>query len=261
MPAAASPPALPAALDFPRIKLLAVGDVGVGKSCVIKRYCEGRFVVKYIPTIGIDFGVKRVDVNKVAVLQQKQQLSSSTASSTNNSSIPAAVRVNFWDGSGDDDYHEVRNEFYDAAQGILIFYDVRNAQSFAHLDNWWEELTTYCEGLAESTKSGTEGGPAGGGKRASLTPATVTSGTAAGKAVGHNGGKAPIVVLCANKVDDTVDGGAGASRATRVVSEEQGRAWATAHGCAGYYETSASTEKNVKEAIEDLVTQVVVKFM
>ena len=38
------------------------GSATVGKSTLIKRYCENRFVQKYIPTIGIDYGVKPVRV-------------------------------------------------------------------------------------------------------------------------------------------------------------------------------------------------------
>ena len=41
----------------------------VGKSCLIKRYCEGRFVSKYITTIGVDYGVKKMNLKgrKIAV--------------------------------------------------------------------------------------------------------------------------------------------------------------------------------------------------
>ena len=46
-----------------RIKLLSIGSGGCGKSCLIKRYCEDRFVQKYIATIGIDYGVKPVQVD------------------------------------------------------------------------------------------------------------------------------------------------------------------------------------------------------
>ena len=41
-----------------RIKILTMGDAGTGKSCLVKRYCEERFISKYISTIGIDYGVK-----------------------------------------------------------------------------------------------------------------------------------------------------------------------------------------------------------
>ena len=33
-----------------------MGEAGAGKSCLIKRYCEEKFVAKYISTIGVDFG-------------------------------------------------------------------------------------------------------------------------------------------------------------------------------------------------------------
>lgn len=64
-----------------RIKVISIGDALAGKSCLIKRFCEGKvlfisflfpnnlmdlvlqFVTRYISTIGIDYGVKPVDVD------------------------------------------------------------------------------------------------------------------------------------------------------------------------------------------------------
>jgi len=43
-------------------KITSVGNQEVGKSCLIKRYCEGRFVKRYISTIGVDYGVKKLTV-------------------------------------------------------------------------------------------------------------------------------------------------------------------------------------------------------
>jgi DnaJ family protein C protein 27 len=60
-----------------RIKVLSLGSCGSGKSCLIKRYCEERFVSKYITTIGVDYGVKPVQIDG------------------------CEVRVNFWDLSGE----------------------------------------------------------------------------------------------------------------------------------------------------------------
>jgi GTPase SAR1 family protein len=59
-----------------RIKIVSMGDMAVGKSCIIKRYCEERFVQKYISTIGIDYGVKPHNLKGTD------------------------VRINFWDMSG-----------------------------------------------------------------------------------------------------------------------------------------------------------------
>ncbi|CAM9144563.1 unnamed protein product [Heterosigma akashiwo] len=92
-----------------------MGALGCGKSCLIKRYCEERFVSKYISTIGIDYGVKPTTVGD------------------------KSVRVNFWDLSGHPDFFEIRNEFYRDAQGAILVYDVTNRASFAALDEWVEE--------------------------------------------------------------------------------------------------------------------------
>jgi DnaJ family protein C protein 27 len=102
-----------------RIKVLSMGSAGSGKSCLIKRYCEERFVTKYIATIGVDYGVKPVKVDG------------------------ADVRVNFWDLSGHKEFLEVRNEFYKDTQGVLLLYDVSSRESFDELDGWLSEATKY----------------------------------------------------------------------------------------------------------------------
>mmetsp|Transcript_21027 Transcript_21027/g.26606 ORF Transcript_21027/g.26606 Transcript_21027/m.26606 type:complete len:91 (+) Transcript_21027:46-318(+) len=42
-------------------KIIVIGDYAVGKTCIIKRYCEGVFTPHYKLTIGVDFAVKVVD--------------------------------------------------------------------------------------------------------------------------------------------------------------------------------------------------------
>ncbi len=42
------------------VKLLTAGETDCGKTCFIKRYCEQRFEPKYVPTIGIDYGIKKL---------------------------------------------------------------------------------------------------------------------------------------------------------------------------------------------------------
>jgi len=102
-----------------RIKVISIGAGGCGKSCLIKRFCEERFVSKYIATIGVDYGVKPVQVDGVD------------------------VRVNFWDLSGHGEFFEVRNEFYKDAQGILLVFDVCDRASFEDCDGWLTEASKY----------------------------------------------------------------------------------------------------------------------
>jgi len=105
-----------------RVKVLSMGDAAVGKSCIIKRYCEERFVSKYISTIGIDYGVKPASVGG------------------------RDVRVNFWDMSGSEAFFEVRNEFYKDASGAILVYDVASRASFDSLPKWLEEARKYGAG-------------------------------------------------------------------------------------------------------------------
>ena len=101
------------------LKLISVGNSEVGKSCLIKRYCEGRFVKRYISTIGIDYGVKKLEI-----LDQK-------------------VCVNFFDLSGNDDYKSIRTDFYKDASGCIMVFDVDNRDSYVSLVHWEEEMKRY----------------------------------------------------------------------------------------------------------------------
>jgi len=102
-----------------RLKILSMGSGGVGKSCLIKRYCEERFVSKYIATIGVDYGVKPVQLDGMD------------------------VRINFWDLSGHAEFFEIRNEFYKDAQGILLVYDASDRASYDDLDTSLSEALKY----------------------------------------------------------------------------------------------------------------------
>ncbi|KAL5014924.1 hypothetical protein ScPMuIL_009194 [Solemya velum] len=99
-----------------RVKIISMGNSEVGKSCIIKRYCEKRFVHKYLPTIGIDYGVTKVPVKD------------------------REVKVNIFDMAGNPLFYEVRNEFYKDTQGAILVYDTSNRASFESLDAWLQEM-------------------------------------------------------------------------------------------------------------------------
>ncbi|CAF1047930.1 unnamed protein product [Adineta ricciae] len=99
-----------------RFKVISLGNVNVGKSCLIKRYCEKRFVPKYMATIGIDYGVTRMRIRNYD------------------------IRMNIFDFSGHPLFYEVRNEFYRDVQAILLVFDVSNRRSFESLESWLTEM-------------------------------------------------------------------------------------------------------------------------
>ena len=44
------------------LKLIMIGDCGVGKTNVLIRFCENTFKQNYIATIGVDFKIKTITV-------------------------------------------------------------------------------------------------------------------------------------------------------------------------------------------------------
>lgn len=99
-----------------RVRIVIAGAEAGGKSCIIKRYCEKRFVAKYLPTVGIDYGATRIFVDK------------------------REVSVHIFDTSGLSLFTEVRNEFYRDAHGLLLVMDVTRRESFDCLTDWLQEI-------------------------------------------------------------------------------------------------------------------------
>ena len=110
------PVSVPPVVQAPRLKIISLGESGVGKSCLIKRYCEDKFVTKHVATIGIDFGVKPVEITGAGL-----------------------VKINFFDFAGGVEYFEIRNEFYKDAQGALLVFDVASQASLDALSKWLKE--------------------------------------------------------------------------------------------------------------------------
>ena len=44
-------------------KIILIGDANVGKTCLVRRFAKGYFPPGQIPTIGVDFSIKTVDVD------------------------------------------------------------------------------------------------------------------------------------------------------------------------------------------------------
>lgn len=106
-----------------RLKFITMGSPGVGKSCLVKRFSEKRFVPKYSSTIGIDYGVMHYNCKAF-----KAQ---------------ADVKIHFFDMGGDPAYRETRCEFYENTQGAILVYDVGSKASFKALEGWLAEMRVH----------------------------------------------------------------------------------------------------------------------
>jgi small GTP-binding protein len=89
-----------------QIKLLLIGDSGVGKSCCLLRFSEDSFTPSFITTIGIDFKIRTIELDG------------------------KRVKLQIWDTAGQERFRTITTAYYRGAMGILLVYDVTDRRSF-----------------------------------------------------------------------------------------------------------------------------------
>lgn len=102
-----------------QIKLLTIGDSGVGKTCLLLRYANDSFSPTFITTIGIDFKIKTIE------LEGKK------------------VKLQIWDTAGQERFRTITTSYFRGAQGILLVYDVTDRQSFENINKWVSQIADY----------------------------------------------------------------------------------------------------------------------
>ena len=101
------------------VKLLIIGDPGVGKTSLLLRYIENSYTDNYMSTIGFDYKVKIVNINNTR------------------------VRVQIWDTAGQERFRIISSSYYRGAQGVIIAYDVTDKASFENMNYWFQDFEKY----------------------------------------------------------------------------------------------------------------------
>jgi len=114
------------------IKLLIIGDSGVGKSSILLRFAENSFTPSYMTTIGIDYKLKTIhsEDGKKIVLQ-------------------------IWDTAGQERFRTITPSFYRKAHGIILVYDVHDESSFQNIRGWMKTIDEEQDGATERSQDNT----------------------------------------------------------------------------------------------------------
>jgi small GTP-binding protein len=101
-------------------KVVVIGEGGVGKTSLILRYTQDRFLGEYITTIGTNFAVKTLTVNG-------QQ-----------------IKLQLWDLGGQAQFMRIRSFYYPGARAAMLVYSVADKNSFEAIPKWAREVRGVC---------------------------------------------------------------------------------------------------------------------
>lgn len=101
------------------IKLLMIGDSGVGKSCLLLRFSDDSFTTSFITTIGIDFKIKTIELDG------------------------KRIKLQIWDTAGQERFRTITTAYYRGAMGILLVYDVTDEHSFLNIRQWIRNIEQH----------------------------------------------------------------------------------------------------------------------
>lgn len=98
------------------LKVIILGDSGVGKTSLMNQYVNKKFTNQYKATIGADFLTKEVMVDERLVTMQ------------------------IWDTAGQERFQSLGVAFYRGADCCVLVFDVTVAKTFETLDSWRDEF-------------------------------------------------------------------------------------------------------------------------
>lgn len=107
-----------------QLKLVTIGDSGVGKSWLLLRWAteSDKFIKTHsMFTVGIDFKMKNVEID-----DQK-------------------VKIQVWDTAGQERFRTITTSYYRSSQGILLVYDITDVKSFQSIRSWISQILLHAD--------------------------------------------------------------------------------------------------------------------
>ena len=98
------------------MKLILVGDSGVGKTNILSKYLKNNFDPDSKATVGVEFGTKNIEIDN------------------------KKIKVQIWDTAGQERYKSITSTYYKGAKGAFIVYDITRKSTFDNIDKWIGDL-------------------------------------------------------------------------------------------------------------------------
>lgn len=98
------------------VKIIIVGEAGVGKSSIMTSYCDKFFSTEFISTIGVDFRIREI-------------------STTQN-----MVKLHIWDTAGQERFLSITKSYFRGSHVIIVVFDLTNIVTFNKVTKWIKEI-------------------------------------------------------------------------------------------------------------------------
>ncbi|KAI0261401.1 ras-domain-containing protein [Gloeopeniophorella convolvens] len=105
------------------LKFIITGDAGVGKSSLLVRLTDQRFLANPDPTLGVEFG------SKLITIPEEDKV----------------VKLQCWDTAGTESFRSITRSYYRGAAGCLLVYDVTSRSSFEHARTWLADVRAHAD--------------------------------------------------------------------------------------------------------------------
>lgn len=109
------------------LKIIILGDSGVGKTSLLRQYINKQFIYQYKATIGADFLMKEIKIDN------------------------QIVQLQIWDTAGQEKYHSLGSSFYRNSDCCVLVFDKTDPKSFESIENWRNEFLTQLNSVDPDT--------------------------------------------------------------------------------------------------------------
>jgi len=106
----------------PDLKIILVGDSGVGKSKLLERFLVSSYCERTSSTYAL-----------------ARYLLDYTDPNTNEELL-----IDFWDTAGQEQFDRLHPSFYYQANSAILAFDVTRKITYKNLDTWWKDFREYC---------------------------------------------------------------------------------------------------------------------
>ncbi|KAH7889131.1 P-loop containing nucleoside triphosphate hydrolase protein [Phlebopus sp. FC_14] len=105
------------------LKFIITGDAAVGKSSLLVRLTDQRFLTNPDPTLGVEFGSKLIEIPEQGKI----------------------IKLQCWDTAGTESFRSITRSYYRGAAGCLLVYDVTSRASFTNARSWLADVREHAD--------------------------------------------------------------------------------------------------------------------